>query len=356
MTIDQLLRFAVDNKASDLHLQSGSAPQIRLAGQMRSIDAPPLTDETLKEYIRAISPRSVVEDIGKAMQQGADFAYSMQGVSRFRCNLYSHLGSPGLVIRVIAGTIRSIEELHLPSVITNLAMVRRGLLLMSGATGSGKSTTLASIVDLLNRSFYLKILTIEDPVEFEHAVKKSLISHVEVGRDTPSFEHGLRQAMRQAPDVILVGELRDPETVQMALRAADTGHQVLSTIHASNAAQTIERLLAMIPSYYLSIARQQLATALVGVVSQRLVVSNTGDLWPVVEVLRSDSVVAKYILEGRVGDITDYIASEENGMQSFDKHLLRLYQSGTVEGVRALEVATNPEALALLIRQSKSSK
>ena len=350
MTIEQLLRFALEHHAADMHLQAGSAPFVRINGRMRAIDSPVLTGEQLREFIRAIGPRAVIDDIDRALLQGFDFSYGLPGVARFRCNLYSHLGTPGLVIRVIPVTIRTAEELHLPPVIADLALVRRGLLLMSGATGSGKTTTLAAIVDLLNRSFHLKILTIEDPVEYEHTGKSSLISHVEVGRDTPSFEHGLRQAMRQAPDVILVGELRDPETVQMALRAADTGHQVLSTIHASNAAQTVERLLALVPEAFLAIARQQLAAALVGVVSQRLAVSKSGELRPAVEVLRGDAVTSKFILEGRIGDITDYIATEENGMQSFDKHLLRLYRDGILDGVHALEVATNPEALALEIR------
>src|SRR5262249_42078965 len=160
---------------------------------------------------------------------------------------------------------------------------RRGLTLLSGATGSGKSTTLAAMVDLLNSSYHLKILTIEDPVEYIHAGKKSLITHVEVGHDSPTFAHALRQAMRQAPDASPVGELRDAETVQMALRAADTGHQVLATVHSANAAQTIERLLAMIPPTTLAIAREQLAATLVGVIAQRLVVSKSNERWPVVE-------------------------------------------------------------------------
>jgi twitching motility protein PilT len=176
------------------------------------------------------------------------------------------------------------------------------------------------------------------------------VSHVEVGRDTPSFEHGLRQAMRQAPDVILVGELRDADTVRMALRAADTGHQVLATIHSSNAAQTIERLQAMVPATELAIARQQLAAALVGVISQRLTVSRSGERWPVVEILRGDSVVAKYILENRISDIADYVTTGQWGMQTFDMHLLKLYTSGTISGTQALSVATNPEALALEMR------
>jgi twitching motility protein PilT len=350
MTIDQLLRFAVDQGASDLHLQAGTAPMVRIVGQMRAIDVPALTDPQVRQFIRALAPRSIIDDIDAAMSRGADFSYGVAGLARFRCNLYSHLGSPGLVLRVVLPRIRSLEELHLPPILREIALARRGLILMSGATGSGKSTTLAALVDLLNESYYLKILTIEDPVEYEHTSKRALISHVEVGRDIPSFEHGLRQAMRQAPDVILVGELRDAESVRMVLRAADTGHQVLATIHSSSAAQTIERLLAMVPAAELAVARQQLAAALVGIISQRLTVSRSGERWPVVEVLRGDSVVSKYILENRIKDIADYIATGHWGMQTFDTHLLKLHAQEVISGTQALSVATNPEALALEMR------
>jgi twitching motility protein PilT len=350
MTVDQLLKFAVDQGASDLHLQTGSPPMLRLLGQIRELELPPLTDEQVRQAIRAIGPRTIIDDIDKAMAQGHDFSYAFPPTARFRGNLYSHLGAPGLVLRVILPGIRTIEDLHLPPVIGEIAQSRRGLTLMSGATGSGKSTTLAAIIDLLNANYHLKILTIEDPVEYEHANKKSLVSHVEVGRDTPSFEHGLRQAMRQAPDVILVGELRDAESVQMALRAADTGHQVLATVHSSNAAQTIERILAMVPPAEQAIAREQLAAALVGIIAQRLTVSKSGERWPVVEVLRCDSVTAKYILEGRIADIADYIGTGQRGMQTFDTHLLQLYQQGVISGTQALSVATNVEALALAMR------
>jgi twitching motility protein PilT len=352
MTVDQLLKFAVDQGAADFHLQTGVAPRLRIKGQVREIDAPPLTDEQLRSFIRAIAPRAVTDDIDEAMVRGHDFSYGMPGQARFRCNLFSHLGQPGLAIRIVLPKIRTIDELHLPPVIGEIALARRGLTLMSGATGSGKSTTLAAIVDLLNTTCHLKILTIEDPVEYEHVSQKSLVTHVEVGRDTPSFDHGLRQAVRQAPDVILVGELRDPETVQMALRAADTGHQVLATIHSANAAHTVDRLLAMIPTTALPIAREQLAASLVGVISQRLTNSNDGQRWPVVEVLRGDSVVSKYILEDRIADIADYVATGQRGMQTFDMHLLKLYQEGILGGPEALDVATNPEALALEMRMA----
>lgn len=352
MTIDHLLNFALEHGASDIHLQVGVPPHVRVVGQMRALETPPLTGEQLGQIIRTIAPAAIIDDIDRATVRGHDFSYSFPDVARFRCNLYSHLGTPGLAIRVILPRIRTIDELHLPAVIAEMAKARRGLVLMSGSTGSGKTTTLAAIVDLLNSSYHLKILTIEDPVEYEHTGKKSLISHVEVGRDTPSFEHGLRQAMRQSPDVILIGELRDAESVRMALRAADTGHQVLATIHSSNAAQTIERLLAMVPPNELVIARQQLAAALIGVISQRLATSVNGEHWPVVEVLRGDSVTSKYILENRINDMVNYIATAQSGMQSFDRDLLRLFHAGILSGLQALEVATNPEALALEIRMS----
>lgn len=354
MTVDQLLLFAVEQGAADLHLQTGAVPRLRVGGLVREIDAPALTDEQVRQYIRAIAPRGVVEDVGEAMTRGVDFSYAIGNHARFRCNLYSHLGTPGLVLRVIPPRVRTVEELNLPPVVGEIAKARRGLTLMSGVTGSGKSTTLAAMLDLLNSSYYLKILTIEDPVEFTHAPKKSLVAHVEVGRDTPSFEQGLRQAVRQAPDVILVGELRDADSVRMALRAADTGHQVLSTVHASNASQTVERLLAMVPPGELGIARQQLAASLVGVVSQRLALSKSGAMWPVVEVLCGDSVTAKYILEDRITDLAEYITTGVRGMQTFDKHVLELYHRGTLSGTQALKVATNVEAVSLGMRIAKA--
>jgi twitching motility protein PilT len=350
MTIDGLLKFAVAQDAADLHLQVGVPPRLRIKGQVREVDAPAVTDEQLRGFVRAIAPRSVVEDIDAVLARGSDFSYAAPGLARFRVNLFSTLGQPAMVLRVILPKIRTIEDLHLPAVVREIAQARRGLTLVAGATGSGKSTTLAAIIDLLNKNYYLKILTIEDPVEYEHPSQRSLIAHVEVGRDTPTFEHGLRQAMRQAPDVILIGELRDPETVQMALRAADTGHQVLATLHAANASQTVERLLAMVPGPLLPIAREQLAAALVGVIAQRLTNDKAGLRRPVVEVLRGDSVVAKYIQENRIREIADYMATGQRGMQTFDKHLLDMYHQGLLSGTQALAVATNPEALALEMR------
>ena len=350
MTIDQLMMFAVDQKAADLFLQTGTLPRLRVNGLVREVDAPPLTDEQVRGFIRAIAPRAVTDDLDAALARGFDFSYSLNDRSRFRCNIYSHLGTPGMVIRIIPTVIRTFEELHLPVVLGEIINERRGLTLLSGATGSGKSSTLAAMVDFLNSQYHIKILTIEDPVEFVHTPKKSLVSHIEVGSDTPSFEQGLRQAVRQAPDVILVGELRDAETVRMSIRAADTGHQVFSTIHSSNAAQTVERLLAMVPPNEISIAREQLAASLVGVVSQRLARSKQGGLWPVAEVLRGDSVTSKFILENKLGEIADYIATGQKGMRTFDKDLIDLHHRGVITEAEALRVATNRDAVAFGIR------
>ena len=346
MSIDDLLMFAVEQNAADLYLQSGEAPRLRVGGQVREVEAPPLSDENVREIIRHIAPSAVSADIDSAMYaRGPTSPTAIGDRARFRGNLYSHLGSPGLVIRVIPMHARTIEELHLPPVLADFVHARRGLTLLSGTTGSGKSSTLAAFVDLLNDTYHIKIITIEDPVEFVHPSKKALISHAELGSDTPSFEHGLRQAMRQAPDVILVGELRDADTVRMALRAAETGHQVFSTVHSANAPQTVERLLAMVPANEMSVARQQLAASLVGVISQRLAVNKKGELWPVVEVLRGDAVTSKYILEDKIGSIAEYVATGQNQMQTFDKHVLALFQQGILSEEEAVRVASNPEAV-----------
>lgn len=350
MTIDQLMLFAVEQGAADLFVQAGALPRLRVNGLVREVDAPALTDEQVRGFVRAIAPRAVADDLDPAMARGVDFSYELGGRSRFRCNLYSHLGAPGLVIRVVPTSIRTFDQLHLPPVLAEVVAERRGLTLLSGATGSGKSSTLAAMVDHLNSNYHIKILTIEDPVEFVHAPKKSLVTHVEVGSDTPSFEHGLRQAVRQAPDVILVGELRDAETVRMALRAADTGHQVLGTIHAANAAQTVERLLALTPPGELAIAREQLAASLVGVVSQRLARAKAGGLWPVVEVLRGDSVTSRMILEDKLGELADYVATGQRGMRTFDKDVLDLFRRGVLAEPEALRVATNRDAVAFGMR------
>lgn len=355
MKFDQLIRFAVEQGASDLHFQTGAVPNLRINGSIRTIESPPLTADQLKSFIISLSRRVTSENFDRMIFEGVDLAYSIPDLCRFRCNIYSHLGTPALVMRVIMPKIRTVEELNLPPVLKDVALSHRGLVLITGTTGSGKSTTLAAMIDLINTTYRSKILTIEDPVEFTHANQKALISQVEVGLDTPSFEHGLRQALRQDPDVILVGELRDSETMRMALRAADTGHQVFATVHSSNASQTIERILAMVPSDERKIATGQLASALEAIVSQRLAVTKDGGRRPAMEILRGGAVTAKFIIEGKLNELSDYIATRENGMQRFDQHLVDLYNEKAISGTEAMRLATSPEAVALALRGIKQS-
>jgi twitching motility protein PilT len=350
MDFNQLIRFATDQGASDVHLQTGAAPLVRIDGQMRAVDSPPVVNQELRQFILSIKRGLTVEELDRAMVQGLDFSYAIPGVSRFRCNVYSHLGTPALVMRVVRLKVRTLEELHLPSVIRDITLSLRGLTMVTGTTGSGKSTTLAAMIDLINNAYRCKIITIEDPVEYVHTNQKAMISQLEVGQDTPSFEHGLRQALREDPDVILVGELRDSETMRMALRAADTGHQVFATVHSSNASQTIERILAMVPPEERSIAVSQLAGSLEAVISQRLAVTRDGGRRPAMEILRGGPVTSKYIMENRLKDLSDYIATREAGMQRFDQNLLDLYHEKIISGTEAMRLATNPEAVALGMR------
>jgi twitching motility protein PilT len=340
----------VEQNASDVHLQTGAAPLLRINGLIRSVESPPVSDQELRQFIVALKPKLTLDQLEAAMVPGLDFSYAIPGVSRFRCNVYSHLGTPAMVLRVIKLKIRTIEELQLPPVLRDIALSHRGMTLLTGTTGSGKSTTLAAMIDLINITYRCKIITIEDPIEYLQTNQKALISQLEVGQDTPSFEHGLRQALRQDPDVILVGELRDSETMKMALRAADTGHQVFATVHSSNAAQTIERILAMVPPEERKIATSQLAGSLEAVVSQRLAATLDGSRRPAMEILRGGPVTSKYILENRLGELSDYIGSREGGMQRFDQHLLDLYKQKVVSGTEAMRLATNPEAVALGLR------
>jgi twitching motility protein PilT len=350
MNFEQLIRFAVEQGASDLHFQTGAAPLLRINGLIRAVDSPPVSDQEIRQFILSIHPALSAEALGAVLVQGFDFSYAIPGVSRFRCNIYSHMGTAAMVMRTIQLKVRALEELLLPPVIRDIALSMRGLTLVTGTTGSGKTTTLAAMVDLINNTYRCKIITIEDPIEYAHVNHKAMISQLELGQDTPSFEHGLRQALRQDPDVILVGEIRDSETMRMALRAADTGHQVFATVHSSNAAQTIERVLAMIPPEERGIATSQLAGSLVAVISQRLAATRDNNRRAVMEILRGGPVTSKYILENRLGELSDFIGGRELGMQRFDQHLIDLYNQKVISGTEAMRLATNPEAVALGLR------
>jgi len=259
-------------------------------------------------------------------------------------------------MRIIRYEIPSIGDLHLPEVLHDVALSQRGLTLVTGASGSGKSTTLAAMLQLINQTYRTKIITVEDPVEYVYTNEKALISQLEVGLDTPSFSHALRQALRQDPDVILVGELRDVESLQMALRAADTGHQVFSTVHSATAPLAVERIIAMFPPAEHKLLLSQLASSVEAIISQRLVTTREEGRIPAVEILRGNAVTQKLILENRLGELSDYMSKGEAGMQTFDQHILRMYQEDLISGTEAMRWSSRPEALAMAMRGISSSR
>lgn len=350
---ERIFKFAIELGAADVHLQSDSAPLLRVGSQIRMVECPPLSDADLLALLQAIAPQRHAEDLVGAAIRGLDFAHMLPSGVRFRCSAFRTLGRLGITMRVIRTEIPSVEALGLPKVVNDIALARRGLTLVTGTTGSGKSTTLAAMIDLINTNYRTKIITVEDPVEYVHANKKALVSQMEVGADTPSFDQALRQALRQDPDVILVGELRDLETLRIALRAADTGHQVFSTVHSANAPQTIERIIAMFPANEHKLLLSQLANSIEAIISQRLITTHAGTRRPAVEILRGSPVTEKFILEGRIGELAGYVESGEAGMQSFDQHLLAMYRAEQVTGTEVLRWASNPEALAVAMRGLK---
>jgi twitching motility protein PilT len=356
MDFQQLLRFAVSNNASDVHIQAGLPPTVRLGGIIRATDQPQLTIEQVHQFIESIVPVRLKDNVDERLVKGLDFSYQLSGLSRFRCSAYRQLGNPGIVMRIIRAKIPSIADLHLPNVVGEIALAQRGLTLLTGTTGSGKSTTLAAMIDLINQTRSCKIITIEDPVEYLFSPKQAVIAQLEVGSDTPSFEQALRQGLRQDPDVVLVGELRDMDTLRIALRAADTGHQVLSTVHSASAPQTIERIIAMFPPAEHKLLLTQLAGNLEAIISQRLVICVDGSQRPATEILRGGPLPTKFILEGRALELGDYIKSAGAGQHTFDQDLLTLYRQQFITYQEAMRHATSPESLVMALRGITNSQ
>jgi twitching motility protein PilT len=356
MDFHALLQFAVSHDASDVHLQAGLRPIVRIGGLVKSTDQPALTDEQVLKFISEIAPARFRDNIEDRMVKGLDLSYAIPGVSRFRCSAYRQLGMSGISMRIIKSKIRTIEELHLPPVVSEIALSQRGLTLLTGTTGSGKSTTLAAMIDLINQHHPCKIITIEDPVEYLFTPKQALIAQMEVGTDTNSFEQALRQSLRQDPDIVFIGELRDMDTLRVALRAADTGHQVFSTVHSASAPQTVERIIAMFPPAEHKLLLTQLAGNLEAIISQRLVICRDGSRRPAAEILRGGPVVTKYILEGRALELGDYIPKAGGGQQNFDQDILAMFRQELITLPEALKNATNREALSMSLRGIGGSK
>ena len=346
-----LLHALASSNGSDLHCKVGSAPRVRVDGRLRRLQTPELRPEDTARMVSEVLPEALRESF--ATTHEADFAYSISGVGRFRVNAYQARGTLGLVFRRVAVGAQSLGELELPEVLGELALEPRGLVLVTGPTGSGKTTTLASMVDLINTYREVNVVTIEDPIEILHQDKKAIVSQREVRHDTADFTVALRAAMRQDPDVILVGEMRDVETVRAALSAAETGHLVLSTLHTIDAQETINRIVDFFPPHEQKQVRSALAQALRGVVSQRLVRKQDGSgRAAVIEVLVNTGRTAEAILDPyNAPPLHDLIKDGEYyKMQTFDQHLFRLIRDGVVGYEDACTVATNPQDLTVELR------
>jgi twitching motility protein PilT len=356
--INDLLKIAFERGSSDLHLKVGSHPVIRVDGRLT-----PLTDaKRLMQEDTIAMAFSIMS--GRQKQKfkenyEIDFAYSVPGFGRFRCNIFQQRGAVGLVLRVIPAKIRTVKELTLPPVLDVIAEERRGLILVTGSTGSGKSTTLAAMIDQINSTRTEHIMTIEDPIEFLHRDKRSLVNQREVEVDTKSFAQALRSALRQDPDVILVGEMRDYETIETALTASETGHLVLSTLHTVDATETIHRLISVFPPHQQKQIRLQLASVLKAVVSMRLIPRTDGKgRVPAVEVMRTTGYIRECIeVKERTKMIREAIAAgtSQYGMQTFDQSIYNLYKKQLITLEEALRRATNPDEFRLKIQGIEST-
>jgi twitching motility protein PilT len=353
MNINDLLKIAVERKASDLHLKVGSHPVIRVDGELQ-----PLAE--LKRLMQEDTVAMAFSIMNARQKQRfkeefeIDIAYSVPGLGRFRCNIFQQRGTVGLVLRVIPARIQNIRELMLPPVLEKICSDSRGLVLCTGTTGSGKSTTLAALIDYINAGRTEHIITIEDPIEFLHRDKKSIVNQREIDSDTRDFANALRSALRQDPDVILVGEMRDYETIETAILAAETGHLVFSTLHTLDATETINRIIAVFPPHHQKQIRIQLGQVLRAVISLRLVPRADGlGRVPAAEVMRVTPYIRECI-ENK--DKTKYIREQialgtsQYGMQTFDQSLFSLYKGGLITLEEALRRATNPDEFKLKIQ------
>ena len=345
-----LLAGMAPRDASDLYVKVGSPPAYRVHGKLELLPGPKVTPSAAEAWVREILDSDQLAQLHR--EGSVDLAYSLPGVGRFRVNVYRQRGTVAFVARRVRTDIPSFEDLGLPEVLKDLSMRKRGLVLVTGPTGSGKSTTLAAMIDYRNRHEDGHIVTIEDPIEFLHPDKRSLISQREVATDTPSFHHALRAALRQAPDVLLIGEMRDRESADAALYFAETGHLVLSTLHTINAAQTLERLLAFFPPDTTQEILHRLSITLEGIVSQRLIPRADGlGRVAALEVLVATPRVRELVRRGDVATLRQAIqAGTQEGMQTFDQALYDLYRRGLVTAEEALRWADSPNDLRLRLR------
>ncbi|MEM6561508.1 MAG: PilT/PilU family type 4a pilus ATPase [Planctomycetota bacterium] len=349
MNLQQLLEAVIHHQASDLHLQSNAVPTVRIHGKLHPLNTPAMSPEDVDRLGAEMCNERQLAHLDE--HRAVDFAITRPGLGRFRVAMFFERGHKAAALRAIPHDIPTIDGLNLPPVIRDIAEVPRGLVLVTGTTGSGKTSTLASMIRHQNQKYAYRIITIEDPIEFVHTNEQSLIAQREVGHDAETFLASLREAVRQDPDVVLVGELRDPETLATALQAADTGHLVFSTVHTTSASQTLQRLVALFPNDRKEMLLGQLANNLVAIISQRLARTADGKgRVPAVEILRQSPITRKLILENKPAGLNQLIANRENGMQLFDQHLADLMQQKRITLAEAQHLATSPEAVSMSSR------
>lgn len=351
MHLNDILRRMVKASASDLFLKVGSPPAMRIDGRIRFLQAEAITPEQSKEMLETIFKAKRRKNLTLHREQ--DLSYDVPGIGRFRCNISRQRGHIFFVLRVIQRAEMTFEELHLPvEPMKRLAELDRGLVLVTGTTGSGKSTTLAGIINYINQSANKHIVTVEDPIEYIYKDKRSIVTQREIGADTESFASALKYALRQAPDVILIGEMRDQETMEAALHAAETGHLVFSTLHTTNATQTVERIINYFPPHQQALVRGQLAMVLEGVVSQRLSIKKSGQgRVPAIELMFKTPTIRDMLKEGKVEEL--YHAIQEGGYylcQTFNQSIGNLYRGDLISLEQAMKLADNPDELKMEIR------
>ncbi|GLB58374.1 type IV pilus twitching motility protein PilT [Cytobacillus sp. NCCP-133] len=330
LSMEKMLHFAYKNNASDLHVTAGITPIVRINGRLKKIGTKNLAHNETMQLVKEITTEEQLACFHHARE--LDFSYALPGICRFRVNLYMQRGSAGIVCRIINSKIPTLDSLKLPLITKELAKKTQGILLVTGPTGSGKSTTLAAIIDYINENCSKHILTLEDPIEYLHSHKNSIINQREIGQDSKSFSVALRAALRQDPDVILVGEMRDLDTIQTAITAAETGHLVLATLHTTSAAQTIDRIIDVFPAEQQQQIRIQLANTLTGVISQRLLpTADSRGRVAALEIVVSNNAVANLIRSNKIHQIQTVIeTSKAQGMQSLNQAVTHLVKQGLV--------------------------